>query len=96
MILPTIATGGWHSRPSTKRDSTRIDLGATYTSGEAPSLPPPQPLSCLLPNCPVVPLHAGKSGKQIERCVIASFQIAESMGFQGEFRQWEELLRIDD
>jgi hypothetical protein len=26
---------------------------------------------------------AGKSGKQIERCVIASFQIAESMGFYG-------------
>ncbi len=31
---------------------------------------------------------AGKSGKQIERCVIASFQIAESMGFRGKFRQW--------
>ncbi|MGC2577094.1 MAG: hypothetical protein WA376_05915, partial [Terrimicrobiaceae bacterium] len=26
---------------------------------------------------------AGKSGKQIERCVIASFRIAESMGFKG-------------
>ena len=39
---------------------------------------------------------AGKSGKQIERCVIASFQIAESMGFKGEFRQWEEMLRIGD
>ena len=30
---------------------------------------------------------AGKSGKQIERCVIASFRIAESPGFRGEFRQ---------
>ena len=40
--------------------------------------------------------HAGKSGKQIERCVISSFQIAESMGFKGEFRQWEELLRLGD
>ena len=39
---------------------------------------------------------AGKSGKQIERCVIASFRIAESMGFKGDFRQWEELLRIGD
>ena len=37
---------------------------------------------------------AGKSGKQIERCVIARFRIAESMGFKGEFRQWEDLLRI--
>jgi hypothetical protein len=30
--------------------------------------------------------RAGKGGKQIERCVIASFQIAESMGFKDEFR----------
>jgi hypothetical protein len=36
---------------------------------------------------------AGKSGKQIERCVIATFQIAQSMGFKGEFREWEHLLR---
>ena len=40
--------------------------------------------------------RAGKSGKQIERCVIASFQVAESMGFKGDFRQWQELLRIGD
>ena len=29
----------------------------------------------------------GKSGKQIEPCVISTFQIAKSMGFQGDFRQ---------
>jgi hypothetical protein len=40
--------------------------------------------------------RAGKGGKQIERCVISTFQIAESMGFKGEFRQWEDLLRISD
>ncbi len=39
---------------------------------------------------------AGKSGKQIERCVIASFRIAERMGCKGEFRQWKDLLRIGD
>ena len=39
---------------------------------------------------------AGKSGKQIERCVISSFRIAESMGFKGDFRQWEDLLRISE
>jgi hypothetical protein len=33
---------------------------------------------------------------KVERCVISSFQIAESMGFKGEFRQWQELLRIGD
>ena len=40
--------------------------------------------------------RAGKSGKQIERCVISTFQVAESMGFKGDFRQWEHLLRIGD
>ena len=40
--------------------------------------------------------RAGKGGKQIERCVISTFQIAESMGFKGDFRQWQELLRIGD
>jgi hypothetical protein len=40
--------------------------------------------------------RSGKSGKQIERCVISSFQVAESMGFKGDFRQWEELLRVGD
>ena len=40
--------------------------------------------------------RAGKSGKQIERCVLATFRVAESMGFKGDFRQWEELLRISD
>jgi hypothetical protein len=40
--------------------------------------------------------RAGKSGKQIERCVISTFQVAESMGFKGEFRQWEHLLRVGD
>jgi hypothetical protein len=39
---------------------------------------------------------AGKGGKQIERCIISTFQVAESMGFKGDFRQWQELLRIGD
>jgi hypothetical protein len=30
---------------------------------------------------------AGKSGKQIKRCVIPNFRIAQNMGFQGDFRQ---------
>ncbi len=40
--------------------------------------------------------RAGKSGKQIERCIISTFRDAESIGFKGEFRQWEHLLRIVD
>jgi hypothetical protein len=40
--------------------------------------------------------HAGKSGKQIERCLISTFQVAESLGFKGDIRQWQELLRIGD
>jgi hypothetical protein len=40
--------------------------------------------------------HAGKSGKQIERCLLSTFRVAESMGFKGDIRQWQELLRIGD
>jgi hypothetical protein len=40
--------------------------------------------------------RADKGGKRVERCVISSFQIAESMGLKGELRQWEHLLRISD
>src|SRR4029453_9633244 len=36
------------------------------------------------------------AGKQIERCAIATFQIARTIGFKGEFRQWEELLRVGE
>jgi hypothetical protein len=35
-------------------------------------------------------------GKQIERSVISTFQVAQSMGVKGDFRQWQELLRIGD
>jgi hypothetical protein len=40
--------------------------------------------------------RSGKSGKPIERSVIASFRIAETLGFKGDYRQWEHLLRIGD
>jgi hypothetical protein len=40
--------------------------------------------------------HSGKSGKQIERCLISTFKVAESMGFKGGFHQWEHLLRIGE
>jgi orotidine-5'-phosphate decarboxylase len=40
--------------------------------------------------------RAGKSGKPIERCVLSTFQVAGRMGFKGDYRQWEELLRIGD
>jgi hypothetical protein len=39
---------------------------------------------------------AGKGGKQIERCLISTFRVAESMGFRGELRQWEHLLRVGE
>jgi hypothetical protein len=39
---------------------------------------------------------AGKSGRQIERCVISTFQNAESLGFKGDFRQWEGILRVGE
>jgi hypothetical protein len=35
---------------------------------------------------------AGKSGKQIERCVLSTLQIAERLDCKGDSREWEELL----
>jgi hypothetical protein len=40
--------------------------------------------------------HAGKSGKQIERSILSTLRIAQGMGFKGDFRQWEHLLRIHE
>ena len=45
-----------------------------------------------LPISPGIPLNlrtGRKERKQIERCVTATFQIAESMGFKGDFRKGE-------
>jgi hypothetical protein len=35
--------------------------------------------------------RAGKGNKQIERCAIPTFRVAESMGFNGDLQQWEHL-----
>jgi hypothetical protein len=35
-----------------------------------------------------------KGNKAIEREVISSYQVAQSPGFNGDFRAWEHLLRI--
>jgi hypothetical protein len=37
-----------------------------------------------------------KGNKLIEREVISSYQIAQSLGFNGNFRAWEHLLRIHE
>jgi hypothetical protein len=37
-----------------------------------------------------------KGNKAIERSVISAFQVVQSLGFQGDFRQWERLLRIHE
>jgi len=37
-----------------------------------------------------------KGNKPIERCVISSYQIAQGLGFKGDFRAWEHLLRIHE
>jgi orotidine-5'-phosphate decarboxylase len=37
-----------------------------------------------------------KGNKAIEREIIASYQIAQSLGFNGDFRAWEHLLRIHE
>jgi hypothetical protein len=40
--------------------------------------------------------NAGKSGKQIERSIISSFRVPESMGFNGHFRHGEGLLQVGE
>jgi hypothetical protein len=40
--------------------------------------------------------RSGKGGKAIERCNVTTFRIAQSMGFKGDFGQWEHLLRVGD
>jgi hypothetical protein len=37
-----------------------------------------------------------KGNKAIEREVISSYQIAQSLGFNGDYRAWEPLLRIHE
>ena len=49
--------------------------GLLHVGGHGQASPSPQ--TATLP----------KSSEEIERCVIASFRVVESMGFKGEFRQ---------
>ena len=37
-----------------------------------------------------------KGNKAIEREIISSYQAAQSLGFNGDFRAWEHLLRIQE
>ena len=37
-----------------------------------------------------------KGNKAIEREILSSYQIAQSLGFNGDFRAWEHLLRIHE
>jgi hypothetical protein len=46
-----------------------------------------------------LPIFLNSGGNWPERsegCVISTFQVAGSMGFKGDFRQGEDLLRIGD
>ena len=38
----------------------------------------------------------GKGNKAIERAVLSSYQIAQGLGFRGDYRAWEHLLRIHE
>ena len=37
-----------------------------------------------------------KGNKAIERDLISSYQVAQSLGFNGDFQAWEHLLRIHE
>ena len=38
----------------------------------------------------------GKGNKAIERSVLSGYQVAQSLGFKGDYRTWEHLLRIHE
>ena len=38
----------------------------------------------------------GKGNKALERAVLSTYQLAQSLGFNGDYRAWEHLLRIHD
>ena len=40
--------------------------------------------------------HKNKGNEANDREIIASYQIAQGLGFQGDFRAWEHLLRIHE
>ena len=67
-----------------KASRTCHRAGLLHVGGHGQASPSPQ--TATLP----------KSSEEIERCVIASFRVAESMGFKGEYRNWEHLLRIGE
>ncbi|HEY5814375.1 MAG TPA: hypothetical protein VIT23_17180 [Terrimicrobiaceae bacterium] len=37
---------------------------------------------------------AGKSGKQIERCVLSTLQIAKRLDYKGDSRKWGRTARV--
>ena len=37
-----------------------------------------------------------KGNKAMERDIISSYQVAQSLGFNGDYRAWEHLLRIHE
>jgi hypothetical protein len=47
-------------------------------------------------NTAALPSARNKGNKAIEREVISSYQVAQSLGFNGDFRAWEHLLRIHE
>ena len=46
--------------------------------------------------CRLVCERPNKGNKAIEREIISSYQLAQSLGFKGDYRAWEHLLRIHE
>ena len=38
----------------------------------------------------------GKGNKAVERSVLSTYQVAQSLGFNGDYRAWEHLLRVHE
>jgi hypothetical protein len=63
-------------------------------AGEADKLP--LTFTSHADNTGALPSDQTRAPKAIEREIISSYQIAQSLGFNGDFRAWEHLLRIHE
>ena len=76
---PSAALTAFLPRNRGRRSRCRLAIASYLRHVDANGQASPSPQIATLP----------KSSEEIERCVIASFRVAESMGFEGEYRQWD-------
>ena len=93
MLLHDYASGGTHRAAEANPGATR-KLLALLEAGESDKFA--AHLYQARRQYRRVSERPNKGNKATEREVISSYQIAQSLGFNGDFRAWEHLLRIHE